>query len=604
MPVKVKCKGCSAVLNAPDRARGKAIKCPKCGKPVRVPSSSAARAKSGSRPKQRVAPKVSSDDDDFLAGMDLGYVEDRSKRVCPRCGATAGDEDIDCPSCGADLQTGGKGKIQRARAKRKGAAPSEFYSAAIGDSASYFAKKLGLLAKSILMFTIFPILTYLCIVCVIWCHNPPPEMFWMFVGTICFLITPGWIWHVQHEFILRIIEPKRDRYPLRFEPFTAVALGVKSVAWSLFFGLPIWILFGGGAGLFWLLDSVLAAKIVLGLGFALFAAISLISWPIVQAHFAMPITWPGWMIHKTLADVAPNIGTSLFAAVLAFGMFLPVAGLATGAVLLTYGKHEKLEGQLLANADINAAKEAVEVAKSFQKQPTPEITARASKEAPEIEWMLMLWPIVAIIPVGFAMAIWMFFFSRITALFVKLFRPNISNLITHEKDYVYTPLSPLEQEELERERGPLTAASVKSSALLGIVFSVLGGLALAFTIGEELFGYLGSFAIAIGAIGGLINTAAFLLIVTKAFRTSFGWGMAVIIPPINTVGFFLFIFKEAKQTIYDFQLYLISVGFFILAGVLLGIQIAMAAGEAASKEGGEKAEQALRLLESAVSFLC
>ena len=38
MAVKVRCTGCQKVLNAPDQARGKAIKCPNCDTRITVPA--------------------------------------------------------------------------------------------------------------------------------------------------------------------------------------------------------------------------------------------------------------------------------------------------------------------------------------------------------------------------------------------------------------------------------------------------------------------------------------------------------------------------------------------------------------------------------------
>ena len=49
MPVKVRCTGCKKVLNAPDAARGKAIKCPHCQAKVRVPGEKGAAA-AGKKP--------------------------------------------------------------------------------------------------------------------------------------------------------------------------------------------------------------------------------------------------------------------------------------------------------------------------------------------------------------------------------------------------------------------------------------------------------------------------------------------------------------------------------------------------------------------------
>ena len=38
MPISVVCPTCAAKINAPDKAAGKHVKCPKCGEPLLVPS--------------------------------------------------------------------------------------------------------------------------------------------------------------------------------------------------------------------------------------------------------------------------------------------------------------------------------------------------------------------------------------------------------------------------------------------------------------------------------------------------------------------------------------------------------------------------------------
>ena len=74
MPVKVKCSGCQTVLNAPDRVRGKAVKCPKCGTAIRVPAEAAVKRKA----------TAEAHDDEFFSSLDVDRLEDRSTRVCQR----------------------------------------------------------------------------------------------------------------------------------------------------------------------------------------------------------------------------------------------------------------------------------------------------------------------------------------------------------------------------------------------------------------------------------------------------------------------------------------------------------------------------------------
>src|SRR5690348_3791792 len=50
MPVKVRCSGCQKVLNAPERARGKAIKCPDCATVIKVPAEKQVATKAAAPP--------------------------------------------------------------------------------------------------------------------------------------------------------------------------------------------------------------------------------------------------------------------------------------------------------------------------------------------------------------------------------------------------------------------------------------------------------------------------------------------------------------------------------------------------------------------------
>ncbi|MDA1165960.1 MAG: hypothetical protein O3B13_22920, partial [Planctomycetota bacterium] len=54
MPVKVRCE-CGAGISAPDAARGKVIKCKKCGEPVRIPKGNADAGSEGNAPRRKKA---------------------------------------------------------------------------------------------------------------------------------------------------------------------------------------------------------------------------------------------------------------------------------------------------------------------------------------------------------------------------------------------------------------------------------------------------------------------------------------------------------------------------------------------------------------------
>ena len=139
MAVKVRCPTCEKVLNAPDTARGKAVKCPACDTRVKVPAeessgagSSTTTRRSGAKvpAKKRAVP----DDDEFLGGLDLDQVVDSSSHMCPKCGASIPEDATECPKCGVDPTTGQLSSSAKKRLSRKGPDPALFYSAAWKDS--------------------------------------------------------------------------------------------------------------------------------------------------------------------------------------------------------------------------------------------------------------------------------------------------------------------------------------------------------------------------------------------------------------------------------------------------------------------------------------
>lgn len=91
MPIKVACK-CGASFAAKDELAGKAVSCPKCKQPLRIPSPAAAPAKA----------MVSGLDDLF----DEVGISAKKGPSCPKCQAELKPNAIMCVACGLDLQSG------------------------------------------------------------------------------------------------------------------------------------------------------------------------------------------------------------------------------------------------------------------------------------------------------------------------------------------------------------------------------------------------------------------------------------------------------------------------------------------------------------------
>src|SRR5713101_6771862 len=123
MAVKVKCPTCDKVLNAPDAARGKAVKCPECETKIKVPAGNGESGRTTPRPsgpKTAKKPAPGSESTEFLAGLDFNKIVDSSSQMCPKCGA--------------EISTGQLSAAAKKRKSRKGPDPAEFYSAAWRDS--------------------------------------------------------------------------------------------------------------------------------------------------------------------------------------------------------------------------------------------------------------------------------------------------------------------------------------------------------------------------------------------------------------------------------------------------------------------------------------
>ena len=260
MPVKVRCSGCEKVLNAPDKLRGKTVKCPKCQSPIKIP---APRQKSAKQEQDPFA-------EDFLSGLDLSQAEDESQRVCPRCGAAVSEDDFDCPACGADL-TAGEAVASTSRRspigrKKKGPNKSLFYRNAWSDAFAFFQKNRGYAIKTSLIVFIMYLLHLGSAFMVMWCINLPPQAFWALLMFVFYMAPIGWIWHFFTETIKTSLGKQSKMKRVNFDFFTCIAYGIKFFAWQIVCGFPILLPAGIVAGVLFNSGSPMGAAIAQTVG--------------------------------------------------------------------------------------------------------------------------------------------------------------------------------------------------------------------------------------------------------------------------------------------------------------------------------------------------
>jgi ribosomal protein L40E/phage FluMu protein Com len=299
MAVKVRCPTCEKVLNAPDAARGKAIKCPGCETKVKVPvgdtpageGKSTARKSSGKTPSKKVADPDSSE---FLARLDLDNVAHSDQAMCPKCGASIPEEATECPQCGVDPTTGQLTASAKKRRGMKGPNPALFYREAWTDSWAFVKENTRVGWRTFLYGLLFAFLSGVCNGMATWCSSLPPKVFWFVFYIAASLVMPGWNWFLTIETIRTTVGKKKlSLGKLNFDIFLCMALGIKMFLWIIVFSIFLPIPF------------------------------ALIMLPLAMIHMAMPVTKRGWLNFLMLPTFIRNIAPTLYFWVIAIVTTLP-----------------------------------------------------------------------------------------------------------------------------------------------------------------------------------------------------------------------------------------------------------------------------------------
>jgi hypothetical protein len=319
MPVKVRCGSCERVINAPDRARGKAVKCPQCGKPVRIPAEAAAPVA-----KKAAAPPPSGSM--VIANLDLDRLDDAQTRICPKCGAEVSAEDIECPECQVNLVTGLLSAQQQAERSRKGPNPKLYYREFFGDSFEFWRKNKKLSISLSLNCLIFTALAMFCLFMSLWSAKPLVRVFWWFMMGVTILIPPGLAWNLHTTIIDATLRKKKKIPKYHFDKLLGTALGFKFILWFLDVAAPLHIL----AVAFLLLRFPIVA-LCLEAAAVVFASLL---FPLAMSHMAMPVTTRGWLLNKMSGPFFRTLPALAYWDIfLLLMMIVPVGCIAGGAIM-------------------------------------------------------------------------------------------------------------------------------------------------------------------------------------------------------------------------------------------------------------------------------
>lgn len=576
MAVKVKCPGCQKVLNAPDQARGKAIKCPSCQTRVAVPAGEATAAS----PKKKVSAKASegaADAESALAALDLSSLEDKEARVCPKCGYDMSvlEEDVtECPECGYDVATGGLGEKARKR-QLKGPDPDKYYANLWTPSWKFVGANQGLAWRTILYVLIASLLMFGSLFAYLYIAPWPPRLFFALCAIVSGLMIPGWLWFLDQEVVAHVLMRKDKLKRINFDFFLCSALGVKFVAWHVVFAGPLLAIPGligwasvqfGGAPPF-------VPAIVVGVCYL--PVLSML--PIVIGHMVMPVQSPGWMFWKVVPAWLRVIKPAVVWLLLLLFTHLPVLG-CVGAIAAVYGPAlNQLAVTMDHNSAINRAKRDDEAKSS--KDPTKGKDPLLQQNPTPVNYQVLIVPgvlwAVACLALGFP-ALYM---MRLNGLLVYYFRDRL-DMVALAKEYKYVARISREEED---ELKPKTFSQILSeSAAIAAICLIIGAV----------FGMVaGSMVQTLGMIPGILMGAyggsgfgalvGHLMLVAAAFKISVGWGLLVLLVPFGNIAFVIKHWNEGRGPFFTQVFSGVAAGLVLVAGLILVAAGGMSSGPAA-----------------------
>jgi len=353
---KVRCSGCETVLNAPDKARGKVIACPKCGTKLKVPGGDAAAP--APRPKATV--KAAQKDSEMdLGKLDLDRLQQEAEGggVCPYCAAELDPEDPVCRSCGMNVEKGQMDAREQRRRTLKGLDPQLFYTSAWKESLAFVKENVALAVRTGWIWALFATMNATCVyMSLVFCKNWPTKAFWGGLAVISALGIAGWFLSL----VMGIITVSIVREPFRadrfyFDFFKAASAGGRVIFWPLVVigpFLPLLLIF-----YLWMLinNPTLATNPKFFLGLVIAAeALPVLVLPIALVHMVTKHPYKAWILWELLVLFFKNAGASLYFLLISLLAFTP-AILVAGLVVYLIGAANPFVSPLIVGQALEGA---------------------------------------------------------------------------------------------------------------------------------------------------------------------------------------------------------------------------------------------------------
>src|SRR5262249_24704357 len=161
----------------------------------------------------------------------LDQIEDTQTRICPKCGIEVDAEDLECPSCHVNLDTGALSAKKQAELSRKGPNPKLYYKEFFKDGFDFWKKEKRLSFRLTMAWVIFFLLFLVSVYLSLWSVKPLVRGFWMFLGTINLLIPPGLTWNLHTVIIDATMRKKKKLGKHNFDRFLGAAVALKLIVW-------------------------------------------------------------------------------------------------------------------------------------------------------------------------------------------------------------------------------------------------------------------------------------------------------------------------------------------------------------------------------------
>lgn len=477
MPIKVRCKACSTVLNVSDKAAGRAVKCKQCGGRVPVPAAAGASSAGTGAPavkkKRRPAPAPAfdapSDPDDMFGGLDLRKAEGDEK-VCPNCTTVVSEDDVECPKCGVNIETGALSAQQKKRRSRKGPPPEEFYGICLPNAWKFVLNHKGFVVRTGITWGLSGTMVLIASFVLNWYVTlrsqelmdsvegavqitesaviieptkeeeakydgmtytsesvlldngkrilptpfwgavlSPPSYFWCFIFLVFLLGMGGWAWTLSGKIVEITLAKEKKIKRFSGDIFGDMTKGFTTIFWPIVLMYPVvWIPLAMHFGGVAANVSVITFLVIFLLPYLVFL-------PLAVVHMAQPYTYRAWLINWMGKDFFSTIGPTMFVSAISFvSVFMIPLGMAIGIAM----GWEQVSGFYTNNIEIPALNAVF----GYKAEDAASTFYMAIGRIP----LLFMVGFLAITVLGMLLAVPTILMMRIFGLFGLYFRPDLS----------------------------------------------------------------------------------------------------------------------------------------------------------------------------------